>query len=187
MKLKKPFILLLAMSLWGGSMIFADSAAQTVRVIVNGSVLDEGGIINDGKTYLPLRQLASSLQAIVAWDEQSKKVTLFKPNVHMFLFQDSKIFGNVDRGNKYTFNVFAQIDNLLTDISAVKVSIFDPSGRETVIDFKNINVSKDNFWYRTEDVKYNFDSSGKYAVRFFMKVNASDDWKLVSEKLISAQ
>lgn len=187
MKLKKPVILLLAMSLWGGSMIFADSAAQSVRVIVNGSELDEGGVIYDGKTYLPLRQMSGVLKSIVTWDDQSKKATVFKPNVHMFLFQDSKIFGNVEQGNKYTFNVFAQIDNLLTEISAVKVSIFDPSGRETVIQTQNINVRKDNFWYRTEDVKYNFSSSGKYAVRFFMKVNDSDEWKLVSEKLISAQ
>jgi len=105
----------------------------------------------------------------------------------MFLFQDNNIFGNVNKGNRYTFKVFAQIDNLKTEVAAVKVSIYDPSGTEKVIQSQNVSVNKDNFWYRTDDIKYNFDASGKYAVRFFLKVNANDEWKLVSEKIITAQ
>ncbi|MBB3109139.1 hypothetical protein FHS18_001191 [Paenibacillus phyllosphaerae] len=187
MKYKRLLILLLVMSLWGGTMMFADSAAQKVRVFVNGAEVEDAGIISEGKTYLAVRQLASTLQSLVFWDETTKKVTVFKPNVHMFLFQDNTIFGNVNKGGKYTFKVFAQIDNLLTDIAAVKVSIFDPSGTEKVIQSQNVTTSKDNFWFRTEDVKYNFDSAGKYSVRFFMKVTANEDWKLVSEKTITAQ
>jgi len=187
MKFRRLLILLLVMSLWGGTMMFADSAAQKVRVIVNGEELDDAGLISDGKTYLAVRQLASTLQSLVIWDEASKKVTVYKPNVHMFLFQDNNIFGNVNKGNRYTFKVFAQIDNLKTDVAAVKVSIYDPSGTEKVIQSQNVSVNKDNFWYRTDDIKYNFDASGKYAVRFFLKVNANDEWKLVSEKIITAQ
>ncbi|MCQ6558211.1 stalk domain-containing protein [Paenibacillus mendelii] len=187
MKFRRLLILLLVMSLWGGTMMFADSAAQKVRVIVNGEELDDAGLISDGKTYLAVRQLASTLQSLVIWDEASKKVTVYKPNVHMFLFQDNNIFGNVNKGNHYTFKVFAQIDNLKTEVAAVKVSIYDPSGTEKVIQSQNVSVNKDNFWYRTDDIKYNFDASGKYAVRFFLKVNANDEWKLVSEKIITAQ
>ncbi|UVI32240.1 copper amine oxidase N-terminal domain-containing protein [Paenibacillus spongiae] len=188
MKFRRLLILLLVMSLWGGTMMFADSAAQKVRVIVNGEDLSDAGLLSDGKTYLAVRQLANSLQSLVVWDETSKKVTVYKPNVHMFLFQDNTIFGNVNKGNRYTFKVFAQIDNLKTDVAAVKVSIFDPSGSEKVIQSQNVSLNnKDNFWYRTDDIKYNFDSSGKYAVRFFMKVNATDEWNLVSEKIITAQ
>jgi len=187
MKSRKLLIVLLVVSLWGGTMMFADAAAQKVKVIVNGEELDDAGLLNDGKTFLAIRQLADTLQSLVIWDESSKKVTVYKPNVHMFLFQDNNIFGNVKQGNRYTFKVFAQIDNLLTSVAAVKVSIYDPSGTEKVIQSQNVNVDKDNFWFRTEDIKYNFDASGKYAVRFFMKVNATDDWKLVSEKIITAQ
>lgn len=187
MKFRKPFIVFMAMFLWGGSVVFADSVIQSVRVIVNGTELDEGGIISEGKTFLPLRQVANSLGAIVTWDDSAKKASIYKPNVHMFLFQDNKIFGNVDKGSKLTFNVFAQIDNLQIPISAVKVSIFDPSGKETVIQSQSINTSKDSFWYRTEDTKYYFDSAGKYAIRFYLKTSSNEDWKLVSEKLVSAQ
>lgn len=187
MKVRKVLIALMLLSVWGGSMIFADSAVQKVRVVINGSELDEAGLLTDGKTYLPLRQMASTLQALVSWDENSKKVTVYKPNVHMFLFQDNVIFGNVNKSSRITFKVFAQIDNLLTDVAAVKVSIFDPYGTEKLIQQQNVNVSKDNFWFRTEDIKYNFDSAGKYSVRFYMKASESDDWRQVSEKLITAQ
>ncbi|WP_028611182.1 stalk domain-containing protein [Paenibacillus harenae] len=188
MKIRKVVILLLLLSLWGGSMLFADSATQKVRVFINGSEQDDGGLVDDGKTYLPLRQIASSLQAIVEWDNQSKRAAVYKPNVHMFLFdeKDNKVFGNVTKGYKGSFKVFAQIDNLKIDISAVKVSIFDPSGKEKVIQTGNVNSSNDNFWYATEYIEYKFESSGKYPIRFFVKLKGSEEWTPVSEKIISS-
>jgi len=188
MKFRKLLFLLLVMSLWGGTMMFADSAAQKVRVIVNGSELDDAGIFVDGKSFISVRQIANTLQALVVWDEGSKKVTVYKPNVHMFLFQqDNTIFGNVVKGNRITFKVFAQIDNLLTTGTAVKVSIFDPAGTEKIIQSENKSIDKDNFWYRTEDLTYSFDTTGKYTIRFFMKMTGEDDWKLLSEKTITAK
>lgn len=186
MKARKVIILLLLLSIWGGTMMFADSASQKVRVIVNGNDQTEDGLIVEGKTYLPLRQLASSLQVIVEWDNQSKRATLYKPNVHMFLFRNNAVFGNVNKGFQGSFKVFAQIDNLKTDIVAVKVSIFDPSGKEKVIQTGNVNPTSDNFWYATEDVDYKFESTGKYPIRFFIKTKATDEWTVVSEKLISS-
>lgn len=187
MRFRKLLIATLVLSLWGGTMLFADSASQKVRVIVNGGELDDAGIFTDGKTYLSVRQVANTLQSLVFWDESTKKVTIYKPNVHMFLFQDTTIFGNVVKGNKISFKVFAQIDNLLTDISAVKVTIADPSGIEQVIQSKSVSVDKDNFWYRTDDYTYSFDTAGKYTINFYMKLASGDDWKLVSQKTITAK
>ncbi|MBO7743941.1 copper amine oxidase [Paenibacillus sp. MWE-103] len=187
MKFRKLLIASLVLSLWGGTMLFADGASQRIRVIVNGGELNDAGIFSDGKTYLSARQVANTLQSLVFWDDASKKVTIYKPNVHMFLFQDTTIFGNVVKGNKITFKVFAQIDNLLTDISAVKLTIADPSGAEQVIQSKNVSVDKDNFWYRTDDYTYTFDAAGKYTINFYMKVSSGDDWNLVSQKTITAK
>ncbi|OBZ16732.1 MULTISPECIES: stalk domain-containing protein [Bacillales] len=187
MKLRKVAILLLLLSLWGGTMLFADSATQKVRVIINGNEQDDGGLVADSKTYLPLRQLATSMQAIVEWDNQSKRATVYKPNVHMFLFQNNAVFGNVSKGYQAKFKVFAQIDNLKTDIVAVKVSIFDPYGKEKVIQTESVSTSKDNFWYATDEIDYKFEASGKYPIRFFLKLKGSDEWTPVSEKLISSQ
>ena len=187
MKFRKLLIATLAMSLLGGSMIFADAVSQKVRVIVNGSEVDDAGIYTDGKMYLSVKQIANTLQSLVTWDESAKKVMINKPNIHMFLFQDTNIFGNVVKGNKITFKVFAQIDNLLTDISAVKVTITDPSNNEQTIQSKSVSLGdKDNFWYRTDDYKYSFDAAGKYTINFYMKIPSSDEWKLVSQKTITA-
>ncbi|WP_424765922.1 stalk domain-containing protein [Paenibacillus sp. sgz302251] len=186
MKLRKVVILLLVLSLWGGTMLFADSAGQKVRVFINGIDQDDGGLIAEGKTYLPLRQLATSLQAIVEWDNTNKRATVYKPNVHMFLFRNNTVFGNVDRGFQGKFKVLAQIDNLKTDIEAVKISIFDPSGKEKVIQSGKVNPKNDNFWYGTEDIEYKFESSGKYPIRFFIRSTGSDEWTVISEKIISS-
>ncbi|MFC4808341.1 stalk domain-containing protein [Paenibacillus sp. GCM10023250] len=187
MKFRKLLIASLVLSLWGGTMLFADGASQRIRVIVNGSELNDAGIFADGKTYLSARQVANTLQSLVLWDDASKKVTIYKPNVHMFLFQDTTIFGNVVKGNKITFKVFAQIDNLLTDISAVKLTIVNPSGTEQVIQSKSVSIDKDNFWYRTDDYTYTFDTAGKYTINFYMKTSSGDDWNLVSQKTITAK
>lgn len=183
---RKVVILMLLLSVWGGTLLFADSATQKVHVFINGLEQDDGGLIEDGKTFLPLRQLASSMQAIIEWDNQDKRATVYKPNVHMFLFQNNAVFGNVAKGYQAKFKVFAQIDNLKTDIAAVKVSIFDPYGKEKVIQTENVNTTKDNFWFATDEIDYKFESSGKYPIRFFLKLHGSDEWTAVSEKLISS-
>ncbi|WP_028561556.1 stalk domain-containing protein [Paenibacillus pinihumi] len=188
MKIKKLVVLTLALSLFGGTVLFADSAAQKVRVFVNGIESKESGLLSEGSTYLPLRQIASSLQALVVWDDSAKRASIYKPNVHMFLFQGQNSFGNVKQG-RVTFSVFSQIDNLKVDINGVKVAIADPSGDEKMIQSQDVNPNKqsDNFWFRTEDFRYNFDSAGKYLVRFYIKPVSSNEWTLVSEKTITAQ
>ncbi|MBD2870077.1 stalk domain-containing protein [Paenibacillus arenilitoris] len=186
MKFRKVVLLLMLLSLWGGTMLFADAATQKVRVFINGIEQDDGGLVSESRTYLPLRQIATSLQAIVEWDNQAKRATVYKPNVHMFLFRNNTVFGNVTKGYQGNFKVFAQIDNLKTDITAVKVSIFDPAGKEKVIQTGNVSPTNDNFWYATEDIEYKFESSGKYPIRFFVKLKGSDEWTPVSEKIISS-
>jgi len=183
MRFKKVLFLLTLLFLWGGTMMFANTATQKVKVIINDVVQDEGGVIIDGKTYLPVRQLASSLLSIVEWDGASKKATVYKPNVHMFLFQDNAVFGNVNRGT-YTFKVLAQIDSMRTSTAAVKVTISDPYGKETTIQESSVNTTKDNFWFATENIDYKFEHRGEYPIRFYMKVKSSDDWTAVSEKMI---
>lgn len=187
MKLKKVIVWASLLMLVGGTAIFADEAVQSVRVIINGSATSEDGVVIGGKTYLPLREVASSLGAQVTWNNAGKKATLIKPNVHLVLFKDNAIFGKVSKGNKYTFNVFAQVDNLQTTVSAIKISIFDPYGNEKTIQRQTQEISKDNFWYRTKDVTYSFDYAGKYAVRFSLKVDPDDEWTPVSELLISSE
>lgn len=187
MRVRKLLIFVLLLSLWGGSMMFADSAAQRVRVFVNSLDLQDRGMLVDGLTYLPLRQVANSLQALITWDDNTRSANIYKPNVHMFVFKGEVAFGKVKRNSRHTFNVMAQVDNLQTTITAIKVAIADPNGKEEVIQSQDLPEHKDNFWFNTKEIKYSFDAAGNYPVRFYMKQPNSDDWRLVSEKLIIAE
>lgn len=183
MKVRRLIILTLILSLFGASMVFADTASTKIRVFVNGEETEDGGYLIDGKAYLPVGQLSTLIQGLVSWDNTDKKVTIQKPNVHMILFQEKSIFQNVTVG-KYTFNVFCQIDNLRSDISSVKVTIVDPFGKSTDIQEQNVTEQKESFWFKTQDLKYDFKMTGKYTVKFFIKPAKSDDYQLVSEKVI---
>jgi hypothetical protein len=188
MKVKKLLVLVMLLSLWGGTMMFADTVSQKVRIIVNGSELKENAVLMEGNTYLPLRQIADTLQSLIIWDETNKKVTLNKPNVHMVTFiENVKIFGNVKKGDELNFDVLAQVDSLTAGISGIKISIFDPYGREKIIQEESVSSKRENFWFRTEKINYSFDSTGNYAIRMYMKPSGSESWSIVSEKLIFSE
>lgn len=187
MKFRKVAIWFMLLSLCGSTLVFANAAAQKVRVIMNGIEQEDGGLVIDGKTYLPLRQVAASMQAIIDWDSANKRATVYKPNVHMFLYKGNSPFGVVDKGFQGKIKVFAQIDNLQIDITAVKVTISDPFDKERVIQSENIKSTSDIFWYVTEEFEYKFDSTGRYTVRFHLKLSGSDDWSVVSEKQVTSR
>ena len=191
MKVRKIVILTVIMTLIFGTAAFANSIGQRVRVIVNKTELDDGGVLIDGKSYLPLRSLTDTLQALLIWDDSAKKASIFKPNVHMFTMQGNTPFGSVPKAGRYKFYVFSQIDNLKVDISAFKISITDPYGELTWIDSrvsgdKDFPESgKDNFWVRSKEISYEFKPAGKYTIRFWMKPAGEADLQIVSEKVIT--
>ncbi|WP_410768126.1 copper amine oxidase [Fontibacillus sp. BL9] len=181
MKWRRVALLVVAFSLMGGSLLFADSASQKVKMLLNGRELEDGGYMIDGKTYIPVREL----EGMVEYNDSTKTVNYYKPNVHMFLFTDDAVFGDIKKTGKLKFNVFSQIDNLKSDISAVRVSITAPDGASKVIQTSEIKEQRDNFWFRTEDYTYDFKASGKYTIGFYMKSAGGSDFTLVSEKGIN--
>lgn len=187
MRFRKIAIMLTLLSLWGGTMIFADAASQKVRVVINSIEQDEGGLLLDGKTYLPLRQVAEALGAVVRWDDDNKRAVIYKPNVHMFLYNEkNSTFGGVDKGYQGKIKVFSQIDNVKTELSAVKITIEDPYGKERFIQSESIKKYNDSFWFVTDPFDYKFEASGKYKVRFYIQLSGSEEWVPVSEKLVTS-
>jgi hypothetical protein len=192
MKVRKLILLTLVFSLCCGSAVYADSITQKVRVWVNKQEVNDAGIVVDGKTYVTARAITDKLQALLTWDETDKKVTIYKPNVHMITMHEGQLFGSVPIG-KVKFNVYSQIDNLKVDISGFKVTISDPYGEETYIDGRNDNEQefpdrgKDNFAFKSKDISYNFSSAGKYIVRFWMKPVGESSFQIVSEKIIHSK
>ncbi|CAM3724141.1 copper amine oxidase [Cohnella lubricantis] len=188
MRIRKLLLLTVVLTLLGGTAIFADTVSQKVKIVWNKQELNEGGALIDGKAYIGAREVAEIAQAFVTWDDDEKKATISKPNVHMFLMDGNTPFGSVSKG-KGNFKVFAQIDNLQTSITSFKVTIADPYGDETYIDGRTnkdngFPTDKDNFWFTSIEKSYEFKYSGKYTIRFWMKPSGNSPMQVVSEKTV---
>jgi hypothetical protein len=181
MRWKKVALCVLVFSLMGGSLLFADSVNQKIKVWSNGKEIADGGYLIDGKTYIPAREAGG----VVNWDG-SGKVTILKPNVHIVLFKGDTVFGNVNLG-KLKFKVLSQVDSLTEEISSVKVTITDPSGNSKDIDSRNMEeTKKEDFWFSSSEMTYDFKETGKYRVGFYIRATKNGDYVLVSEKVITA-
>lgn len=195
MRLKRFMVLALVLFLFSGMTVFADDVyeyykGKPVKILVNNQEINSNGLIiedkNGGaKTMLPLRAIASTLQALVSYDNSTQTVNVYKPNVHMaFQAKDKSVFSVVTRG-EYEFAVFSQIDSLQTKVSDIKIEVEDPYGNVVASKEKELTDNKKSFWW-APTISVNFKFSGDYAVRFFMKTSPDSDYVLVSEKMITS-
>lgn len=183
-----------ASSVWGDYEGFS-----IARVVVNGSTQqfsssDVPPLIINGKTLMPLRALADSMQAFVTWDNSNKTVSVYKPNVHMIVAKDIDNdfntkwpFSVVNQGDSGSFVVFAQVDNLQTEISSVRVSIVSPSGQLVGTFVPDKKPSGSSFWLPALFSNVSFDETGNYVIKFEMMLEGSSDYSVVSEKQIQCQ
>lgn len=199
MNIKRWAVLTLVLCFVAGGAAVADSrwgnyeGYSKVRVTVNGDTLSMDGVpafnVN-GSTVLPLRQVAEAFHAIVKWDSGSQTANIYKPNVNMFVAQEAstsnvkKPFGKVDQGITRSFDVFVQVDQLLTGVDGFKLSILDPYGNEVAGSEESIDATQDNFWFITP-FKVKFSESGEYTVRFAFDVDGK--YVTVAEKLIVSE
>ncbi|MDO3409335.1 copper amine oxidase [Saccharibacillus sp. CPCC 101409] len=180
MRWKRIAACTLALSLLSGSAVFAESAIQKIKVMINGTTVSGGGYLIDGTTYVPVREF----DGLAEYSDSSKTVSFTKPNVDIFLFKGDTVFGNVNVG-KLKFYIFSQVDSLNTSISSVKVSIRNPSGDVKDIQSQDLSSSKDNFWFKTYDFTYDFSKAGKYYVEFYIKKD-NGSYSMVAQKAINA-
>lgn len=102
--------------------------ASYVTVVVDGTVLDfsgdQGPVISNGRTLLPLRKILEALNASVFWDEGSRSVFSSKGEVSIALQIDSPIlFRNDAQANQQlTLDVSPMIINSRTMIPARAVA-----------------------------------------------------------------
>jgi hypothetical protein len=180
---KSVLISIVALCCFGASIAYGDALTKKIRVFVNGQELFNLGVVVDDKPYLAVDAVAKQYKGITTWDERKQTVSIDTPNVHMITKDGNSIFGGVDKYQKVSFNVFAQIDSLETDI-------VDPYGSETLIEERKAGQSnfpdkgKTNFWINSSEITYKFYVAGNYTVRFYMQPVGDDNSYVVSEKLI---
>jgi hypothetical protein len=143
---------------------------------------------------LPLKVLKDSLHSLFKWDNGTKTLDIYKPNVHMFVAKEvgkdysiKTPFGGVKKGDTMDFAVFAQVDSLKTEFYSFKISIETPSGVDAAAPHeKVVNGQRESFWYPWPfNVKFN--EAGNYTVKFSIKQDESSGYTVVSEKVIVSE
>jgi len=201
MKGKRLLITALALAIFGSTAAYANDVAEyvkarAVKVKVNGSTLKSDGLLvtvgNETKTYLPLRDIADTLQAVVIW-EDGKPVEIYKPNVHISFMQPRKdgsyaLFGIVHPNEKYTFLTQIQIDSLMTNLYGWKVEIVDPQGNVVAREEKKLTAASTSgvVWDQIP-VTLQVNHAGLYMVKVFMKTEEKGDYSFVSEKALLSE
>ncbi|MFD2670267.1 stalk domain-containing protein [Marinicrinis sediminis] len=194
MKLRKMITVVCLLAVTTTTSVYASDVyewfkAKEVKVSVNGSGLDSKGYLTeDGKTYLPLREITNTLQGIVVWDAQNQTVKINKPNVHISLLyvKDNKNlvpFGDVEKG-KHEFVIFTQVDSLYTRVNAIKTVVEDIYGKNIYTYEHDIQNPKENFYVTTPSIQVDFKHIGKYTVKLYMKQDGNSSYSLVSERVI---
>lgn len=203
MRFKRPLVLTLAFSLLAAGGVFADSiwgsyeGFAKAKLIVNDTEvkIPDGtapSFVINGTTMVPLRQAADALHAIVKWDDTNKTVNIYKPNVSMFVAKEvatkdysvKQPFGKVTAGETMNFVVFAQVDNLKTSVTGLRITVEDPSGNEVDSKKESLAQPGDSFWY-TWLFKVKFADKGNYKVKFELEQDGR--YTTVEEKLITSE
>ena len=203
MRFKRMLLLGLVLSMLCTVTAFADSGTYyqgylTANLQVNDKPISEGRVppfVIDGSTVVPLRKAAEALNALVAWDNDTKTAKLYRPNVNMFFSEEvsgkdytiKKPFSRVDKGKTLSFVVFVQADNIKTAVDGFRISVIAPNG-SIVNDLDDSTVeryiSDDSFWY-TLPLKLRFSQTGTYTVSFSFLYNG--DYQVVAEKTIKSE
>lgn len=68
-----------------------------------------------------------------------------------------------------------------TEISDIKLTITDPTDKTETIDNQQIKKSEENFWFKTNEFTYSFNTKGTYTIQVFFKDVDSKIWFPVSE------
>ncbi|MED4600143.1 stalk domain-containing protein [Paenibacillus validus] len=204
MKVPRLLTMVLSLSLFGTAGAFASSmwgdfeGYSKVRLMVNDKERSFGSdetpsFLMKGSAVVPARILSDTLQSIVKWDNGSRTVSVYKPNVHMFVakkveddYSIKQPFGGVKKGDRLDFAVFSQIDNLDTSIYSFRISIVSPGGEQVKAREEVVDGQKSSFWY-TWPFNVTFTEAGQYTVRFSIKPNADSDYVVVSEKAILSE
>lgn len=185
---------------WGEYKGFSKTQVKVNQEVVSFKDKETPSIVVHGTPMVPASLLSDELQAVVEWDQEDMTLSIYKPNVHMFIAKsvtgkegkegiDYSIrapFGMVEQGDKFDFFVFIQVDQLKSKLTSFKISIEDPHGKDAVkpyIEEKLASYALESFWFPAP-FNVSFDEVGEYKVKFSIKTEADSDFVTISEKTI---
>lgn len=195
MNWKRTVMLTLLLAVVGTAAVYADNIYETIRakkvtVMIDDQALDSRSYEVRGDVLVPLDEIAESLQAVVLYD--GDQVKIYKPNIHMSILASTKNNGvelrsTIKYGERLKFAIRAEGLSHGLDIESMKFEIVNPKGQ---VDYEEIvAASKDvkklpMFMSHTGEISHYFSSAGDYTFNLYMKLKGSNDYHLVSKKVI---
>ncbi|GGF92001.1 hypothetical protein GCM10010912_41230 [Paenibacillus albidus] len=181
--MKKMIILIFGLLILSeGTLLYAASGKSAVAVYLNHVLQKQSGITSEGKVYLSAEQLSEDLNVLMSVEKSGQTVRIYKPNVNTVLIDDKGgIFGKVKIDDRITFSALVQVDHLKVDISEIKILITNAENKTETMDIQQIKEQKENFWLKSADFTYSFNTKGAYTVQVYFKAMDSKQWFPVSE------
>lgn len=181
-KIKKMIFLVLCLTILPGTILYAASSQSEIAVYFNNVLQKQLGISSDGDSFLPAEQVTQNLFALWSLEESGKTIRIYKPNVNTVLLDNKGvIFGKIKSPGSITFSTLVQVDNLKTDISDIKLTITDPADKTETIDNQQLKNKQENFWFKSVEYTYSFNTKGTYTIQVYFKDADSKKWFPVSE------
>ncbi len=181
-------LLLCSTVVWAASVNGEFEGLPIVNVKINGETVtsDVPAVKLSGRTVLPVRAIAESLNAIVKWDEKTATASLIKPDVSIIIAEsatyedDNSIdidniwgFFTLYGTNRYvTFDLYVESGPLAAGYYEYRTIILDPDGNiiyTTPIEFHQAGEDDYGILSITECTDVSFFTAGIYKFEFQMK------------------
>lgn len=198
MKRKLAFVLIFALLSTG--IVFAASVNGTfaglpiVNVKVNGETLktEVPGVVLQGKTLLPARAIAESLDSAVSWDQATMTASITKPTVNMLFVNDVTENENTgwDLANPYgviptglnSIIVFYDIGPMEKQMYEYRIAILDPNGDTVSLESDSFEIDSYGMSGYLVFDSVNFSKTGNYVFQFQMKLN--QQYQTIGRKIL---
>lgn len=169
-----------------------------VKVVINGVPLvsDVPGVVLKGRTLLPARAIAESLNSIVSWDSSTRTASISKPSVNLISLEKDLTIENDDSWTLETIganfddvrkdgyiNLYYNIGPMERMLYEYRLTMLSPDGDVVATSETEENVI-DNYGLMGMIYMDNLriEKPGNYVFAFQIKYN--DKFETVAEKII---
>ncbi|WP_025028313.1 stalk domain-containing protein [Caldalkalibacillus mannanilyticus] len=149
------------------------------RIEVNGSMLKEEDVppfIVNGRTVLPVAQVAEMLNALTSWDESRRVVVITKPIVNMAIINRNRNEIEVNpsfRTGNHSFQVATQVSKVPTSKNLKMRFVVTDSSNRTVHEGKAFTIDTErvngSFQGNLEVAGLRLSSTGEYVLKLEME------------------
>lgn len=198
--MKRKIAIVLVIALLSTGLVYAASVNGTfaglpiVNVKVNGETLktEVPGVVLQGKTLLPARAIAESLDSAVSWDQATMTASITKPVVNMMFINEVEEnqedswdllspYGVAPIGYN-TIIVFYDIGPMSKQLYEYRIAVVDPDGETVALESDSFEIDSYGMSGFLIFDSVNFSKPGNYVFKFQMRLNG--EYQTIGRKIL---